>query len=378
MTTFLKQFVFSLIIIIPKIGLFAQNNSDTLASKTIETVQENNEGPKVDWSGFIDVFYAFDKNRPEEGIRQDFFYNHNRHNQFNINLALIQLKVSHSKYRANLGLQTGTYAMDNYAAEDDLLKPVNEANVGVALNKKGSLWLDMGVFPSHIGFESAISSDNLTLTRSLAAENSPYFLAGAKLSWDINENLSVSGTWSNGWQRIKRVDGNTFPGVGTQITYATEVFTINWSTFVCSDFPDNQRRVRYFNDFYGIVNPTEQLTIIAGFDIGIQESDVNSPTYEIWTVPTAIASYMFSEKWRAAIRGEYYSDRAGVIISTNSPNGFRTAGFSINLDYMPFSVMTARIEARNLQSKNNIFPLGNRYTDRNFFIVGSLALKVND
>ena len=345
------------------------------------------EGPDINWSGFIDVFYAFDFNKPVENFRQEFFYNHNRHNEFNINLALVKLNVSHKRYRANLGIQTGTYAMDNYAMEDDLLKPINEANIGVSLNSNNTLWLDAGIFASHMGFESAISADNLTLTRSLAAENSPYFLSGAKITWNPTEALLISGTVSNGWQHIKRVRGNSFPGIGTQVTYTTEAITLNWSTFVCSEFRDPERRIRYFNNFYGILSPAERIKVIAGIDLGLQESVRNSSTYEMWVVPTVIGSFEISNVWRTAIRAEYFGDKTSVIIPTNSANGFRTSSFSFNLDYMPDPILMARIEMRYLKSKDNIFlknndknifPSGTRRTNDDFFIVGSLAVKINN
>ena len=62
--------------------------------------------------------------------RQAFLYNHNRHNEFNVNLGLLRLAVAHAKYRANVALQTGTYANDNYAAEPGLLKAIFEAKCG--------------------------------------------------------------------------------------------------------------------------------------------------------------------------------------------------------------------------------------------------------
>ena len=346
-----------------------------------------NEGPKVNWSGFIDAFYAFDFNQPEENYRQEFFYNHNRHNEFNINLALVKLNLSHKKYRANLGLQTGTYAMDNYALEDDLLKPINEANIGLSLNNKKTLWLDAGIFASHMGFESAISADNLTLTRSLAAENSPYFLSGAKITWNPSEALLISGTLSNGWQHIKRIRGNSFPGMGTQVMYTTEEITLNWSTFVCSEFRDPERKLRYFNNFYAILTPVEKVKVIAGIDLGLQESAPKSSTYEMWVVPTIIGSFEISNTWRTSIRAEYFGDKTSVIIPTNSRNGFRTSGFSINLDYIPDPILMARIEMRYLKSKDNIylknndknvFPTGTRLTDDDLFIVGSLSIKINN
>jgi hypothetical protein len=180
-----------LVLIISSAQLFSQDSSWS-------------SRPTVEVMGFADVFYAYDFNDPQGSVRQPFFFNHNRHNEFNLNLGLIDFQVSHEKYRANLGFQTGVYANDNYASEPGRLKTIYEAFIGLSLNKKSNLWLDAGIFPSHLGFESAISMDNPTLTRSLVAESSPYFLSGVKLSYQPNEKWDLSFTACNGWQRIKR------------------------------------------------------------------------------------------------------------------------------------------------------------------------------
>ncbi len=88
--------------------------------------------------------------------------------------------------------------------------------------------------PSHIGLESAIGKDNWTLTRSLLAENSPYFESGVKLSYTTNNNkLTVSALALNGWQRITRLEGNSLMSWGSQIFYKpTENLTLNYSTFI--------------------------------------------------------------------------------------------------------------------------------------------------
>ena len=74
--------------------------------------------------------------------------------------------------------------------------------------------------PSHIGWEGAVSKDDWTLTRSVAADNSPYFESGVKIGYTSkNEQWYLSALILNGWQRIHRVDGNSTPAFGTQITY---------------------------------------------------------------------------------------------------------------------------------------------------------------
>lgn len=221
---------------------------------------------------FFGCFYVLDFNKPPTEQRQPFLYNHNRHREFNLNLGFIKANIEHSKYRGNFAIQAGTYTMDNYAPEPSLLKNVFEANVGISISKNKQLWVDTGIFPSHIGFESAISSDNWTLTRSILAENSPYYLSGLKLNYKPTENLEINGLIVNGWQRIRRLDGNTMPSFGTQTSFTpSDKITFNWSTFLGTDDPDSTRRMRYFNNFFSKLQLTDRLGLILGFDIGFQQ-----------------------------------------------------------------------------------------------------------
>ena len=61
----------------------------------------------------------------------------------------------------------GTYAQDNMVAEQGALRYINEANIGVKISENKNLWIDAGIMPSHIGWESAIGKDNYTLTEAL-------------------------------------------------------------------------------------------------------------------------------------------------------------------------------------------------------------------
>jgi hypothetical protein len=332
--------------------------------------------PVLTVSGFVDVFRAYDFNRPQGAYRQPFLYNHNRHNELNLNLGLLRGSVQHAKYRGSLALQAGTYANDNYAAEPQSLQSVFEASAGLSLNRKNSLWLDAGIFPSHIGFESAISLENWTLTRSLLAENSPYFLAGAKLSYSPNTSLDLVVLVVNGWQRIQRVEGSSLPSFGTQLAYRpADGISLNWSTFVGTDDPDVSRRMRYFNNLYGQFQLTERLGLITGFDTGVQQRSKHSTAYDLWLSPVAIVRYALSETWATALRGEYYQDKTAIIISTESNTPFNTTGLSLNLDYTPSENLAWRLEARWLKSREPLFAREARLVADNVSIVSSLAIR---
>ena len=112
-------------------------------------------------SGYVEGYYSYDFNRPENNTRPGFLYSHNKHNEFSVNLAFVKGSYSAERIRANLAIGAGTYMNANYSAEPGVLKNIYEGNVGYKLSAKHNLWLDIGVLPSHIGFESAISKGPL-------------------------------------------------------------------------------------------------------------------------------------------------------------------------------------------------------------------------
>jgi hypothetical protein len=327
-------------------------------------------------SGYVEAYYNHDFNKPVNNTIPGFLYNFNRANEVNLNLAFIKGSYVTDRVRANVAIAAGTYMNANYSAEPGVLKNVFEANIGVKIAKNSNLWLDAGIMPSHIGFESAVGKDNWTLSRSLLAENSPYFESGVKLGYTTkDEKLYLSAMYLNGWQRIQRVDGNSTPAFGTQITYKpSSHVTLNYSTFIGNDKPDSLKQMRYFHNVYGIFQLTDQFGLIAGFDFGSEQKAKGSSHYNTWYTPVLIARFTPTEKIRIAARGEYYADEKGVIISTGTPNGFKTFGYSLNFDYLPVQNVMWRIEARGLNSKDSIFTRDDAARKQNYFITTSIAL----
>lgn len=344
--------------------------------KPINAQQDSSwqKAAKTTLNGFIDSYYAYDFHKPSGLKRQNFLYNHNRHNQFAINLAYIKYAAYHTKYRAAFALHSGTYVEDNYANEPKLLSHINEATVGISITKLNKVFLDLGVFPSYIGFESAISIDNPTLSRSLLAENSPYFMTGAKVSYTPTKKIDVMIMLNNGWQRIQKIKGNSLLGLGTQLIYRpTEKFSFNWSTFIGTEDPDTIRRMRYFNNLYATLKLKQQLFIVACFDIGSQQQTKKSDHYSFWFSPALIIKKQLSKVLSLSLRGEYYHDPQNTIIITQTNKGFKCASYSFNFDYKPTDFASLRFEARVFSSLKPIFAYQNLYV--NSCLLTSLAIK---
>lgn len=337
------------------------------AFAALTTLTANAQTNPLTISGYIEGYYAYDFGKPLNNLRPSFTYNHSRNNEVNLNLGLLKAAYATDNVRANLGLMVGTYAQYNLAAESDVFRNVFEANAGVKLSKNSNLWLDAGIFAAHIGWESAIGKDSWTLTRSLAAENSPYYEAGAKISYMSADNkLFLSGLVLNGWQRIQRVDGNRSNAFGTQMTYKpTASVTLNSSTFIGNDKPEISRQYRYFHNLYGIFQLNQKVGLILGFDSGAEQKSKGSKDHNRWYSPNAILRYQPSAKFSLAGRLEYYSDENGAIILSGTPNGFKTRGYSANVDYSPQQNIVFRLEGKVYDSKDAIFTLESGATSNN-------------
>jgi len=319
--------------------------------------QDTTQITKLAISGYLEAYYLRDFNNPIGNTRPGFVYSHNRTNEVNINLALLKATYETTNTRANLALGVGTYMNANYSAEPGVLKNIYEANAGVRLSKKHNLWIDAGIFSSHLGFESAIGKDNWTVTRSIFADNSPYFETGAKISYtSASGKLFLSGLVLNGWQRIQRLDGSSLPAFGHQLVYKpTDKWTINSGSFIGSDKADSVRQMRYFHNLYAIYQVNEKLGITFGFDIGAEQKAKGSSTNNVWYTPVLIARYATTERFSLTARGEYYNDKHGVIVSTGTAQGFQTFGYSLNADYAILPNVLWRTELRNLTNKDAIF-----------------------
>ena len=279
-----------------------------------------------------------------QNIRPDYVYSFNRLNEVNLNLGFIKATYDNQKTRANVGLMAGTYAQSNLANEPAAVRNVWEANLGFKVLKNKNMWIDMGVMPSHIGFESAIGKDCWHLTRSLMADNSPYFETGLRVSnTSKNEKWYTALLVLNGWQNIYQNNNIQTPAFGHQITYQPNDKTLfNSSSFVGESIRDTVKGTRWFHNFYVKQTLSKKWAMIGAFDIGFQAYQQDN--YQ-WHAVVLGAQYQWTAKKKWAFRLEQYKDYNNVIISETYRN-FSGLGASINFDYHLGEQMQLRCEAK--------------------------------
>ena len=317
--------------------------------------------PKMSFGGFIDTYYAWDLQRPAT-LDRAYTTQPARHAEFNVNLAFLETKWTGPRYRGRLAVQWGTSVQANYAGEPRIGSTsgpsasqfLQEAVVGYQLGP--TLWLDAGVFLSHIGYEGWISRDNPTYTRSLIADFSPYYEAGAKLTWTPRPPLTTTFVLVNGWQNIS--SENTTPAAGVRIDYvASPRLTLTYDDFLGNVAPDTApARLRFFHEVAVQIKPTARSLFAAALDAGLQGRSAANGGTATWYGMSLIGRYESTDRLTIVARVERYVDPEQVIAVTGLDTPFETSGASLGLDVALAPQMVWRTEARAFASSNAIWP----------------------
>jgi Putative beta-barrel porin-2, OmpL-like. bbp2 len=310
----------------------------------------------IHFSGYADVYYSLDFAFPSGHKKPAFMYSYDRHNEVNLNLGFAKATFKTDRSRANLAFMAGTYAQTNLSSEPVALRNILEANVGFKLSKKKDIWVDAGVMPSHIGFESAVGLDCDNLSRSLIAENSPYYETGVKLtSTSAKGNWILAGFVLNGWQHIRRPAHQNLPAIGTQVQWKPNDKTLfNSSTFFGREAPDSVDQFRFFHNFYFQTLAGERWKFTAGVDVGVEQGELGS---DIWYGMALTARYSLSERVALAVRGESYNDPSEFIISIPGSNWINAVGASANVDVKVSDAIVWRMEGRMIRNGTAVFTL---------------------
>lgn len=343
---------------------------------------------RVTLGGFVDGYYAWDFGRPPTFDRSfaggtPFTTQPTRHNEFNVNLAFVDMKLEGERIRGRLALQVGTSVQSNYSGEpsngafsgSSLARHIQEAVVGVQLAP--SLWVDGGVFFSHMGMEGWISRDNPTYSRSLVADYSPYYQSRVKLTWSVTSKLTARFDVVNGWQNIS--ENNSGKGAGIRLDLAATPTT---TLMYCNFFSDEAgNRLRSFTGV-GFKAALGATTLLGELDVGSQGKSSARGGTASWYGFTAVIRHQLRPMAALSGRLERFDDKDQVVIVTgsNSDGGanpaFRANGASIGLDVTPQRRVLWRTEFRGFNNRASLFPDGRTGAPKKMsaFVVSSLAL----
>jgi Putative beta-barrel porin-2, OmpL-like. bbp2 len=304
-------------------------------------------------SGFAEVYYTKDQNSWGNHARPDFLYNHTASNYIALNSAVLSVDYKSERIKANISLVEGTYANRVTSQEKQGFGSLYSAYFTYLPFKNKKHEFRAGIFPSHIGLESAIGLQNICLSRSLAAENTPYYESGVSFTLKSkNEQWNASVLVLNGWQNMNKLAQENHPSFGTQITFQpNKNLLVNHSTFIGEVMSFDTLVNRYYQDFYIDYQLNTKWKIQALYDIGLQSHKNNTTNYT-WQTAAIMLGYRLSDQLGLGGRLEVFKDPYHNIITYAASD---LVGYSVNMNYSLRKNLLFRAEYRCLHTQNSSF-----------------------
>lgn len=318
--------------------------------------------PGVQLHGFVDAYADWNPNRPSDrnNFEPDTGTTARNANQFGLNLVALDVSLDANPVGFHVVAVAGTGTDVVHAAElhPDTWRPVYQASVSYRLDAGRGILFELGIQPSHIGYETFFSKDNPNYTRGWMGEFSPYYSTGLKVATSFDDHWSGQLWLMNGWQVIE--DNNSGKAFGTQVAYAKDAVGFSVNTFFGPELPDDSSHWRSFVDFVGTWKISEKVNAAASLDLGRQarpQADAASwQGASVWlryllSNPPSSSSSSSASSSAIAFRAEVFHD------PDNGISGFPQTLWegTLTYEYRPHPQLILKLEARYDHSTADAF-----------------------
>ncbi len=334
-----------------EIGMNKDSSSVVFGGTRIITKTDTSEFHKIELSGYVSSYYAHYSDETEVNGFVQFPTMGARNNQFGLNIAQIGMNYQDENMRGTIILHYGDIPESNWPKPFTLIQ---EAHAGFKLIK--NLWLDAGFFKTHIGIESIQPRENITSSMSIVNFYEPYFLSGAKLTYQVNSKLSLQLNAFNGYNEY--IDNNKNKALGFSALYdVNKNISLTYNLLSCDETPDNiaTKHQRFYHNIYGTFK-FNKLTIGAEANYGMQKNTLLTDTIKTATMYSGllIAKYQVLKKVGVYTRGEYFSDKNKILTGTTNIGSY-IYGVTGGVEFKPLNKVSLSAEYRLLQSDNLLF-----------------------
>lgn len=328
----------------------------------------------LDITGYISAYYAYYTDSVGPDSYQKFPTLSPHSNEVGLNLVQLSAKYKSEKIRGIITLHWGDMPDAAWSPRFNLFQ---QANLGIRIVPK--LWFDIGYFRTHVGLESVQPRENINSTVSITTYLEPYYLSGAKLTWQPFKFLTVQANMFNQFNGYIETNQSKMWGMSAMIDPSPNV-SVTLNTMKTDDVPDynNLHKPRWYHDLYVVWKTSKS---ILGFEAnyGLQKnSQIADSTATAFMFSGQLAfKYCFTKRFSIYTRGEYVKDTDGMMSGTFANGQGKNVGIDIygitgGIEVKPIPNSYVRFEYRRLndnRSEGDIFYYqGNYRTYRNEFV----------
>jgi hypothetical protein len=206
------------------------------------------------------------------------------------------------------------------SSRNDATKHVLQAYASYVAPIGSGLTIDFGKMYTPIGAEVVDTKDNFNYSRSWLFAFGPYYHAGFRAKYAVNDKVALTGYLFNGWDNVfeNNVDTKAGKTIGFSLGLTpTKKFSLT-ETYLAgpeaplANVPDvsNRDNWRHIADTVATYLVNDKLTLMGNFVYGSDGN--NDGNRGIWTGFAGYFKYAFNNKFAFSPRFEVFNDKDGL------------------------------------------------------------------
>ncbi len=233
---------------------------------------------------------------------------------------------------------TGNKTFNNY----DVAFPQAYAEIYAPIGN--GLTAKIGHFYTNIGYEVVTAPDNFFYSHAYTMlYGEPFTHSGALLTYQVNDNISISGGAVTGWDNFDR-NGGDWSFLGGASWTSDDAKTSIAASLITGENGDDS--VDRNTTMYSIVlshDINDKLHYVFQHDFGVTEDGAGAGDDSDWYGINQYLTYDLNEKVGLGLRGEWFSDSDGRISGSYGANYYAV---SAGVNYTPIEWLKFRPEVR--------------------------------
>ncbi|HTL80324.1 MAG TPA: outer membrane beta-barrel protein [Bacteroidia bacterium] len=305
-------------------------------------------------NGYVDAYYAHYTDSVGLNADQKFPFVNPQSDKPGLNMAMISARYEGEGTRGVIALQYGDIPRTQWSSQ---LNPVMEAHVGLRI--VNGLWIDGGLFRSHMATERLLPRENFCSSASVNRVYESHYESGFRLEFLPGEgDFSMDAYLLTGYNMFGDNNRKKSFGFSTMYRWDEENGKAGYNLYYGDDTPEaadtiNHLRVQHsayvnFNTFFG-------MRVQLGGDYATQRNsslaaaDQKAKMYG----GTLNLKYTVFDRFSVYGRGEIFHDRHGFVStrfidSKGNITGYKMWGMTGGVEFKPTGNSYIRVEYRRI------------------------------
>ncbi|MBS2039417.1 porin [bacterium] len=334
--------------------------------------------PELKFNGYIQSSYSANFNAPGDGRNLYHGYdertNRLRLDVLNLNLQYALDEAERTGFRLDI---TGGGSMPRVDAASGLFRDpyTGYSNTDFDIRQaflshtfENGLRVDVGKFATHLGYEvmDGVDGRNPNATRALTFTYSPFTHTGMRVSYPIDDTLSVTGLLVLGADNFQ--DTNRSLSVGAQLNYhPTDDFSLVANFFQGPEQIRNDLNQRQLWEFIANYKVTEAITLGADVLRAREQGLAPDGGTVQWNSLVLYWTNRFDDHFSLNFRQEWFNDPDGSRILP----GAHYSGFTVTPEYRITEDWVVRMDFRFDHADRPVFDRrGQMVQQQNTFFLG--------